>query len=266
MKYTTCKNFKKALFFLNCLLLFFALSNSCAHAAPPLEDSLDIVTTQIPNSKEINRKIYSNPLEELIETEKLEKNKQDNDFYNLADNGENKPVIKSRRSFKEFIKGYRPDDALLLGMWSFHFDGEGEFSKYFYNTKDARNYNEANNLVGIQYASLCAATFTNSHNNQTFVLGVNRNLIDKKIGQTDLHFQSGYRAGIIYGYGDQFPNLGGISPVLFLTAGLKYKLFGVEINYVPGTPVPGIITRINLAPLLDKYKAEAAKKNSEKLD
>ncbi|MDX1919496.1 MAG: hypothetical protein SFU25_02040 [Candidatus Caenarcaniphilales bacterium] len=171
------------------------------------------------------------------------------------------PIRKRRkRGFKEFIKGYRPDDAILLGMWSFHFDGEGEFSKHFYGTKDARNHNEVNNLVGIQYASICAATFTNSHDRQTFVLGVNRNLIDKKIGQTDLHFQSGYRAGIIYGYGDQFPNLGGVSPVLFLTAGLKYKIFGVELNYVPGTPVPGLITRINLAPIVDKFNRSSAKK------
>lgn len=155
----------------------------------------------------------------------------------------------------EFLKGHRPDDALLAGMWSFHFDGEGEFSKYFYNTSNPKNFNEVNNLVGLQYASLFAATFTNSHDRQTFLAGVTRNIINKELGKSNLFFQSGYRAGIIYGYGDQFPNLGGFSPVIFLTAGLKYKIFGVELNYAPGTPVVGVVTRVNFAPIINMYKS-----------
>jgi hypothetical protein len=48
----------------------------------------------------------------------------------------------------------------------------------------------------------------------------------------------GYRFGLLYGYGDELPNIGGMSVFAAGTIGFSWKRVGVDIGLIP----VGIIT------------------------
>ena len=75
--------------------------------------------------------------------------------------------------------------ALLLGMWSIHVDGTGE---YF---GDGRN-NDQNHLAGIQYYGLTAGTFINSKDDRAYHAGLAREVYSHNYSENTL-FDIGYK-------------------------------------------------------------------------
>ena len=66
--------------------------------------------------------------------------------------------------FWQKVWGKKARNALLLGMWSVHLDGTGE---YFGNGSN----NDQGNLLGIQYYGLTAGTFINSKHDRAWFFG-----------------------------------------------------------------------------------------------
>ncbi len=94
-------------------------------------------------------------------------------------------------------------DALLLGMWSIHADGTGE---YF---GDGRN-NDQNHLAGIQYYGLTAGTFINSKDGRAYYAGLAREVYSHNHSK-NTRFDISYKFGLLYGYDDDRINVAGMS-------------------------------------------------------
>ena len=151
---------------------------------------------------------------------------------NLAEshaNGE-EYADQSEKSFWGKIWGKKARDAVLLGMWTLHLDGTGEFFG------DGRNNDEAY-LIGAQYYGITAGTFINSHDDRAWFLGPAREFYSHNFTQNS-RMDIGYRFGLLYGYGDELPNLGGMSVFAAGTIGFSWKRVGVDIGLIP----VGIIT------------------------
>ena len=92
--------------------------------------------------------------------------------------------------------------------------------------------NANNNLVGLQYDGISAGTFRNSFNERSYFLGVGRKVYEKKLAK-DLNVDLEYKAGGIYGYGDKYPNISGVSPLVYPVIGVAYKVAGVDLTIIP---------------------------------
>jgi hypothetical protein len=130
----------------------------------------------------------------------------------------------------ETLKGTRAREALLLGMWSLHLDGTGE---YF---GDGRN-NDQGHLLGIQYYGITAGTFINSHDDRAYFAGLAREVLSYPYPH-DFRFDLGYKFGLLYGYDDDLPNLYDFSVFAAATAGFSWKRLGIDVGLIP----VGIIT------------------------
>jgi hypothetical protein len=169
---------------------------------------------------------------------------QQTDHQNNNDAIQNQENAKEKtdKSLWEKIKGKKARDALLLGMWSIHVDGTGE---YF---GDGRN-NDQNHLIGIQYYGLTAGTFINSKRDRAYHTGLAREVYSHNYSK-NTRFDIGYKFGLLFGYGDDLINVAGISVFAGAYFGISWKRAGLDLGLIPA----GIITanfRIdidNLAP------------------
>ena len=133
----------------------------------------------------------------------------------------------------EYIKGQPVKDAFLIGMKSYHFN-------------DDESLNETNNLIGFQYKGFSAGTFSNSYGKRSYYVGVGRKLCSKTISD-DFNIDFQYKAGILHGYGDEFPNISGYTPFVLPIIGVNYKLTGIDFLIIPkDRPVICGNFRINL--------------------
>lgn len=147
-------------------------------------------------------------------------------------------VLQKEENFKENIdkslwdkiKGKKARDALLLGMWSIHADGTGE---YF---GDGRN-NDQNHLIGIQYYGLTVGTFINSKDDRAYSAGLAREVYSHNFNQ-NTRFDIGYKFGLLWGYGDDLINVAGMSVFAGAYLGISWKRAGLDIGLIPA----GIIT------------------------
>jgi hypothetical protein len=147
-------------------------------------------------------------------------------------------VLQKEETFKENIdkslwdkiKGKKARDALLLGMWSIHADGTGE---YF---GDGRN-NDQNHLIGIQYYGLTVGTFINSKDDRAYSAGLAREVYSHNFNQ-NTRFDIGYKFGLLWGYGDDLINVAGMSVFAGAYLGISWKRAGLDIGLIPA----GIIT------------------------
>jgi len=114
---------------------------------------------------------------------------------------------------------------MLLGMWNIHLDGTGE---YF---GDGRN-NDQGELIGIQYYGLTAGTFINSQDDRAWYFGPAREVYSHKFDH-DLRFDAGYKFGLLYGYGDDLINVGGMSVFAIATFGITWKRLGFDLGILP---------------------------------
>jgi hypothetical protein len=105
-----------------------------------------------------------------------------------------------------------------------------------------------NNLVGLQYHSLCVGTFTNSFNDQTYVVGIERDpYTHKSVSHPSLTYAFGYRLGLVYGYDGRLMKLAAKTPILpfpQLFSALSYKHFGWEVTYTGVIVSTGFFIRI----------------------
>jgi hypothetical protein len=137
---------------------------------------------------------------------------------------------KTDKSLWEKIKGKKARDALLLGMWSIHADGTGE---YF---GDGRN-NDQGHLAGIQYYGLTAGTFINSFDDRAYYIGLAREVYSHNYSK-NTRFDIGYKFGPLFGYGDDLINVAGMSVFAGAYLGISWKRAGLDIGLIPA----GIIT------------------------
>ena len=125
----------------------------------------------------------------------------------------------------DYIKGRPARDALVFGMWSLHLDGSGEFFGTGSN-------NDHNHLLGFQYKGFNAGTFINSHWDRTYSAGLSREVYSRQYSP-ELRFDAGYRAGFLYGYADNLPNILGISAYVMPVVGLSWKRAGLDLGLTP---------------------------------
>ena len=123
------------------------------------------------------------------------------------------------------IWGIKARDALLLGMRSIHLDGTGE---YFGNGSN----NDKGHLLGIRYHGLTAGTYINSKDDRSWFLGPAREVYSRDFSD-DGRFDIGYSFGLLYGYGDQLTNLGGMSVFAAATFGITWHKMGLDVGLIP---------------------------------
>ena len=128
------------------------------------------------------------------------------------------------------IWGNKARNALLLGMWSFHLSGSGE------SLGDGGS-NEQNHLFGIQYYGLTAGTYINSHDDRAWFIGLAREVYSRELTD-NARLDIGYKFGPLYGYGDDLPNIGGMSLFGAATFGISWYGLGIDIMLIP----VGVIT------------------------
>ena len=123
------------------------------------------------------------------------------------------------------VWGKKARDAALLGMYSLHLDGTGQ---YWGNGSN----NDQGHLVGARFYGLTAGTFINSKDDRAWFFGPAREVYTRPFS-TDGRFDIGYSFGLLYGYGDDLTNLGGMSVFATATFGITWHKMGVDIGVVP---------------------------------
>ncbi|MDD3149722.1 MAG: hypothetical protein PHV68_02715 [Candidatus Gastranaerophilales bacterium] len=117
-------------------------------------------------------------------------------------------------------KGEPADNSLLMGMYSYH------------TAHRWKNYNEQNNMLALQIKGISIGTFDNSYDNQTYFASFARKLHTWELPKNfELDFQ--YKAGIMHGYDDKYPNIAGITPIILPIIGLNYKGYGADLFIIP---------------------------------
>ncbi len=128
------------------------------------------------------------------------------------------------------VWGKKAGDALLLGMYSIHLDGTGE---YFGNSSN----NDQGHMLAIRYYGITAGTFMNSKDDRAWFVGPAREVYSRPFS-TEGRFDIGYSFGLLYGYGDELTNLGGMSVFAVATFGITWHKMGFDLGIVP----VGIVT------------------------
>jgi hypothetical protein len=104
------------------------------------------------------------------------------------------------------------------------------------------NTNEVSDFIGLSYDKYSISRFKNSYNDETLFGGVNfRSSKLNTFKDSDFYLQGNLYTGIVYGYKDHLPNLGGVTPILIPTIGLGYKWMCLEMLYFP-TPSGGLFS------------------------
>ncbi len=123
------------------------------------------------------------------------------------------------------IWGKKARDAIMAGMWSIHLDGTGE---YLGNGSN----NDQGHLIGLQYYGLSAGTFINSKDDRAWYFGPAREVYSHNFNP-DTRFDIGYKFGLLYGYGDDLENIGGMSVFAIATFGISWKRLGFDLGVLP---------------------------------
>ena len=123
------------------------------------------------------------------------------------------------------VWGKKARDAMLLGMYSIHLDGTGD---YF----GTGGNNDQGHLLGMRYYGLTAGTFINSKDDRAWFLGPAREVYSRDFSD-DGRFDIGYSFGLLYGYGDELTNLGGMSVFAAATFGITWHKMGFDFGVVP---------------------------------
>ena len=139
-----------------------------------------------------------------------------------ASTAENKKPTTKGKGFGETVWGETPENNILLGMWTLHFN------------KDSRkDDNWQNNAIGVQYKGINLATLSNSFYEQIYVLAFSRQVYVTNMSENS-KFSTGYRIGGMYGYdgklgefADKYP----IVPLIQIYTHFQYKRVGIELTY-----------------------------------
>ena len=110
-------------------------------------------------------------------------------------------------------------------MWSLHLDGTGEYL-------GSGSNNDQNYLFAMQVSGLSAGTFINSKDDRAWFFGPARELYSLDLSD-DTRFDMGYKFGLLYGYGDDLINVGGMSIFAIGTFGISWKNLGFDLGVLP---------------------------------
>ncbi|MDD3593132.1 MAG: hypothetical protein PHX18_00720 [Candidatus Gastranaerophilales bacterium] len=148
-------------------------------------------------------------------------------------------------TFWQFIKGVPMDDGIIIGMWSYHTEPGGH-----------DKYTETNNLIGLQVKGVFATTFVNSWGDRSYFFGVSRKFWEKQY-KYGFKLNGQYKAGLMYGYYDRYPNIANFSPFIFPVLGVNYKNIAVDLSMIPSNyPIFVAMCRID-APKFKKNTKKA---------
>lgn len=123
------------------------------------------------------------------------------------------------------------DFSLLVGFWTRHVDPSDDT-------------NEKTDMIALLYNDYMVSRFINSYNDETFLVG--KRFYTKKLALPEFKYlsvQGNLYTGLMYGYSDHLPNIGGISLGVLPTLGLIWEKTSVELGYVP-TPKGGVFTSL----------------------
>ena len=126
--------------------------------------------------------------------------------------------------------------SVLIGYWTRHVDRSDDT-------------NEKTGMVALLYNDYMISRFKNSYSDETLFAG--KRFHTKKFGLgkfKHLSVQGNLYAGLMHGYSDNLPNVGGISPGVLPTVGLIWKKASVELGYIP-TPSGGVFMSLIRFPL-----------------
>jgi len=87
-------------------------------------------------------------------------------------------------------------------------------------------------MLGIRYSGLTAGTFINSKDDRAWFLGPAREVYSRDFSD-DGRFDIGYSFGLLYGYGDELTNLGGMSVFAAATFGITWHKMGFDFGVIP---------------------------------
>jgi len=135
------------------------------------------------------------------------------------------PEGRTGSTFWQKIWGQRPRDALFLGMWSIHLDGSGEY----FGTGDN---NDQQYLIGMQISGLAGGRFINSHMDRCWYFGPSREVYSRYLSD-NTRFDIGHKFGLLYGYGDDLPNIAGMSVFWEAFFSLSWKRVGIDLGILP---------------------------------
>ena len=126
--------------------------------------------------------------------------------------------------------------SVLIGYWTRHVDRSDDT-------------NEKTGMIAFLYNDYMISRFKNSYSDETLFAG--KRFHTKKFGLgkfKHLSVQGNLYAGLMHGYSDNLPNIGGISPGVLPTVGLLWKKASVELGYIP-TPSGGVFMSLIRFPL-----------------
>jgi len=117
--------------------------------------------------------------------------------------------------------------SVLVGFWTRHVDSSDDT-------------NEKTGMIAILYNDYMISRFINSYHDETFFAGKRFHTKEFNLGKFQhIGVQGNLYTGLMLGYSDNLPNIGGISPGVLPTIGLLWKQTSVELGYVP-TPSGGV--------------------------
>ena len=117
--------------------------------------------------------------------------------------------------------------SVLIGFWTRHVDRSD-------------NTNEKTDMVALLYNDYMISRFKNSYHDETFFAGKRFHTKKYNLGKFQhIGVQGNLYAGLMHGYSDKLPNIGGLSPGALPTIGLTWKQTSLELGYIP-TPSGGV--------------------------
>ncbi len=117
--------------------------------------------------------------------------------------------------------------SVLIGFWTRHVDRSDDT-------------NEKTGMIAFLYKDYMVSRFTNSYNDETFFAGKRLHTKKFDLGKfKDLGVQGNLYTGLMYGYSDNLPNIGGLTVGILPTVGLLWEKTSAELGYVP-TPSGGV--------------------------
>jgi len=132
----------------------------------------------------------------------------------------------------DFLKGEKIDNSILLGMFSHH--------------TSPNRHNETHNIIGIDYKGYSIGTFKNSYSDQTYYAGISRKIYEHYLRE-NLKFDIKYKAIVMHGYADHYPDLAGFTPIIMPIFGLTFGHTGMDFIAIPAKhPTFTVNFRFNL--------------------
>ena len=117
--------------------------------------------------------------------------------------------------------------SVLTGFWTRHVDRSDDT-------------NEKTGMIAVLYKDYMVSRFINSYHDETFFAGKRFHTKKFNLGKfKDLGVQGNLYSGLMYGYSDNLPNIGGLSVGALPTVGLVWKKTSAELGYIP-TPSGGV--------------------------